>query len=118
MTDELANDRTFLAWLRTGISVAGLGFVVAKFALLLEQFGHHAHAHNGLSTITGVILVLAGGALIAFGYRQHARVQNVLRERGITVAADAHWPLATTVIAVAGTVILAVLVTISNTTAA
>ena len=30
MGDELANDRTFLAWLRTGIALFGLGFVVSN----------------------------------------------------------------------------------------
>lgn len=33
--DELAKDRTFLAWLRTGVAVMGLGFV-AKVALILQ----------------------------------------------------------------------------------
>jgi uncharacterized membrane protein YidH (DUF202 family) len=28
--DELANARTFLEWLRTGIAAMGLGFVVAN----------------------------------------------------------------------------------------
>jgi len=36
MSDELANDRTFLAWLRTGIALFGLGFVVAKVALIVR----------------------------------------------------------------------------------
>ena len=36
MDTELANDRTFLAWLRTGIALFGLGFVVAKVALIIE----------------------------------------------------------------------------------
>ncbi|MFD8034708.1 YidH family protein [Streptomyces sp. NPDC059717] len=30
--EHLANERTYLAWLRTGISVAALGVAVAKFA--------------------------------------------------------------------------------------
>ena len=33
---ELANDRTFLAWLRTSIATMGLGFVVAKVALIVQ----------------------------------------------------------------------------------
>jgi len=36
MGDELANDRTYLAWLRTGIALFGLGFVVAKVALIVQ----------------------------------------------------------------------------------
>ena len=39
MNDELANDRTFLAWLRTGIACFGLGFVVAKVALIINPGG-------------------------------------------------------------------------------
>ena len=34
--DELANDRSFLAWLRTGKSLFRLGFVVDKVALLVQ----------------------------------------------------------------------------------
>jgi putative membrane protein len=35
----LANERTFLAWLRTSIAIIGLGFVVARFSLFLREFG-------------------------------------------------------------------------------
>ena len=37
VSDHLANERTYLAWLRTGIATIGLGFVVAKFGLALRQ---------------------------------------------------------------------------------
>lgn len=36
--DHLANERTFLAWTRTSISVIIFGFVVAKFGITLRQF--------------------------------------------------------------------------------
>lgn len=60
--DHLANERTYLAWLRTGISMAALGVAVAKFA-----------PHRGLhAVISGGILLLAGliiGAYGTFRYR-------------------------------------------------
>jgi uncharacterized membrane protein YidH (DUF202 family) len=34
---QLANDRTLLAWVRTAIALAGLGFVVARFGLFLRE---------------------------------------------------------------------------------
>jgi putative membrane protein len=37
-TQYLANERTFLAWLRTCIALMGLGFVVARFSLFLREF--------------------------------------------------------------------------------
>ena len=35
--DRLANERTFLAWVRTSISIMAFGFVVEKFALFLKR---------------------------------------------------------------------------------
>ena len=34
--DHLANERTFLAWVRTAIAVMAFGFIVEKFDLFLE----------------------------------------------------------------------------------
>ena len=31
----MANERTYLAWVRTGIAVMALGFVVAKFGIII-----------------------------------------------------------------------------------
>jgi len=36
--DHLANERTFLAWIRTSISIIVFGFVVAKFGITLREF--------------------------------------------------------------------------------
>ncbi|HGE72837.1 TPA: DUF202 domain-containing protein, partial [Candidatus Poribacteria bacterium] len=33
VTDHMANERTYLAWVRTGITIMALGFVVAKFGI-------------------------------------------------------------------------------------
>jgi putative membrane protein len=35
--DHLAIERTFLAWIRTGLSLMGFGFVVARFGLFLQE---------------------------------------------------------------------------------
>jgi len=75
LRDRLANERTFLAWLRTGIAVTGLGFVVARFDIFLQQLADlspqaavQADAvQNAETTVSiGVFLVLAGPALVVF----------------------------------------------------
>ena len=33
----LAAERTFLAWIRTGLALMGFGFVVARFGLFLRE---------------------------------------------------------------------------------
>jgi len=37
-TNHLANERTFLAWIRTSISIIVFGFVVSRFGIALKEF--------------------------------------------------------------------------------
>jgi hypothetical protein len=51
MRDLLASNRTLLAWVRTAISFAGLGFVVARFGLFLDaQQSLKTQAHMAPNT--------------------------------------------------------------------
>jgi putative membrane protein len=47
-SDHLANERTFLAWVRTALGLIGLGFVLARMGLFLRQLALTA---QGLSTL-------------------------------------------------------------------
>lgn len=69
-----ANERTFLAWVRTGVAVIALGFVIERFNLFLLTFAaeagaaaHAAQLHRLASPAGrygGMALVGAGVALI------------------------------------------------------
>ena len=37
---HMANERTFLAWMRTSIGIMAFGFVVVKFALFMKQMSY------------------------------------------------------------------------------
>ena len=68
--DHMANTRTLLAWLRTAIALIGLGFVVARFGLLLKELGASANSSasqssSGISALVGVAVVLVGVVLVA-----------------------------------------------------
>ena len=41
-SDHAANERTFLAWVRTGIAVIAFGFVIEKFNLFVETIASSA----------------------------------------------------------------------------
>lgn len=60
----LAVERTFLAWVRTGIAFMGFGFVIARFGLFLQEMtgiGVVAPKRPPLHSIAlGVLLVVAG----------------------------------------------------------
>ncbi len=59
-----AAERTFLAWIRTGLALMGIGFAVSRFGLFLRQLSageSHVTAHTtGLSLWSGVALVALG----------------------------------------------------------
>jgi putative membrane protein len=71
-----AAERTLLAWIRTGLTVMGLGFVVARFGLFLSiMSASHVSARrvdtNTASTAIGIALVVLGTAAIAGAWRRH-----------------------------------------------
>jgi putative membrane protein len=59
-----AAERTFLAWIRTGLGLMGIGFAVSRFGLFLRQLSatesHHPTRATGLSLWSGVLLVALG----------------------------------------------------------
>jgi inner membrane protein YidH len=109
--DELANDRTFLAWLRTGIATMGLGFVVAKVALIVQPNNKTA-SNQGLYAVVGVLIVLCGGALVVIGYLQHKTVLDLLRTD--EEKRRPRWPLQITATAIAVSLLLSVLIAVST----
>ena len=73
--NHLANERTFLAWIRTSISVIVFGFVVAKFGIALREFlllQHQTIATSNDSLGIGVAFMTAGiiiGLVATIQYR-------------------------------------------------
>lgn len=88
--DHLANERTFLAWVRTSIGIMAFGFVIEKFSLFLQkisvlmdlpsQLFFLKKAHLGLSNsyyiIFGIVLVAFGSFVSLFSYLKYKRIQN------------------------------------------
>lgn len=69
--DHSANERTFLAWVRTSIAVMAFGFIVEKFDLFLE-IAAPSLAGRKLSlpgqrfgNIAGLLLIILGAAMVA-----------------------------------------------------
>lgn len=103
MRDQLANVRTFLAWVRTGITIMAFGFVVAKFGLLLRELpGNHIHPGElHLATIIGSILVLLGALFMVLATRDFLAVKRQIEDQVIAFSAAIHILLAGILIVVA-----------------
>jgi putative membrane protein len=72
-SDHAANERTFLAWVRTAIAVMAFGFLVAKFNLFLKitaeslaRDGHSVPVPGGVyGGFAGIVLIVFGIIMIA-----------------------------------------------------
>ena len=73
-----AAERTLLAWLRTGLTIIAIGFVVARFGLFvrllaLQSPTHPAVASSAWSASLGIAFVAVGSLAIVIAAIQHGR---------------------------------------------
>jgi putative membrane protein len=77
----LANQRTFLSWVRTSIALIGLGFAIERFSIFLQQFrliadpnatrnAASATAHE-YSALIGIGMIVMGTALIVYALKNY-----------------------------------------------
>jgi putative membrane protein len=81
VTDHLANERTFLAWIRTGLATITFGFVVERFGLLLRELGFKSAtivipAHY--STFFGVSLTILGVVMMVVALLNFLQVRRAI----------------------------------------
>jgi putative membrane protein len=67
----LANERTFLAWIRTALALIACGVAVVQ---LVPAFGF-----PGVRHLLGVLLTAGGGLLAVLAVRRWQRVQTAMR---------------------------------------
>ncbi|HXC12736.1 MAG TPA: DUF202 domain-containing protein [Stellaceae bacterium] len=71
-SDHAANERTFLAWVRTAIAVMAFGFLVQKFDLFLRIASESLAPRSVptrnefVGTAAGLLLIVLGGAMMVF----------------------------------------------------
>jgi putative membrane protein len=100
LSDHLAAERTFLAWIRTGLALMGFGFVVARFGLFLQELqsirpAGTSHSY-GLSLWFGTGLISAGVVVDVYSSLRYSRLighmnasGSITRKRSATAVAIA-----------------------------
>jgi putative membrane protein len=90
---HLANERTFLAWIRTSIGIMAFGFVVEKFALFIKQMSYllgrsareglglpgeipREFLSHGYSSFLGIFLVGLGAIIGMLAFVRFKRVEK------------------------------------------
>ena len=85
-SDYLAAERTFLAWIRTGLALMGFGFVVSRFGLFLRALQINqpnlADPSYGISFWFGTALIILGVVVNILSTRHHVRLVQDLKQGG------------------------------------
>ncbi len=95
--DHLANERTYLAWLRTSVNVMILGLAIAKLV----------HGSGARAELAGVTLGAIGLLLLGYGTRRTRKLTAELEAGQFT--ADTDGPLLIAALVVLGLVAAALL---------
>ena len=79
--DHLANERTFLAWVRTGAAIVVFGFAIGRFAIAMRQLSAlqgHPLRTTGISVWLGSSTIVAGVALVLAGLVRYRKTRAQL----------------------------------------
>lgn len=111
-TDHLANERTFLAWIRTCIALMGFGFVIVKFGFFQKQPGkNEMPSEDGISAIIGIVMVALGTVMASLAYFRFRSVQKQLQSGKFS---PSRWLLVTLAIGIVIASVLLVLYLLSD----
>jgi putative membrane protein len=102
--DHAANERTFLAWVRTGIAVIAFGFVIEKFDLFIRALTQENLLGSAnrpelrkltepLGRYEGLALIIVGAALVAAAAIRFIRTERLLADQRTHSAAGVGWEL-------------------------
>lgn len=92
-TDHFANEKTFLAWIRTSLGIMAFGFVIDKFALLMKhinvfmiQEGFSAINQKkepimqNFSSLIGILLMSMATLLCLFSFIRFKKMEKQINE--------------------------------------
>ena len=88
---HMANERTFLAWIRTSVGIMAFGFVVEKFALFIKQLSYFLSrsgfpssqplpSARGYSSILGIFIVGLGAVMGLLAFIRYKKVERQIDE--------------------------------------
>ncbi len=82
---HMANERTFLAWVRTSIGIMAFWFVVERFALFIRQFarlvgGAPSVPPRGYAEVFGVFLVALGALMGLLSFVRFKKVEHQIED--------------------------------------
>ena len=101
-SDHAANERTFLAWVRTSIAVTAFGFLVERFDLFLTLAGtaaldrHIAVSRPEFGRVAGLTLIIAGVAMVVLAALRFVKAAKEIDDPAIVPGTGSRLDIALT----------------------
>lgn len=98
--DHAANERTFLAWVRTSIAVTAFGFLIERFDLFLEfasravDDGEVPFRRSEVGIIAGLVLIIAGVVMAVLATLRFIRTARQIDSDEIVPGTGSHIDIA------------------------
>lgn len=101
LNDHLANERTFLAWVRTSIGIMAFGFVVERFSLFIKQVGAFLNSTSlsslstalnkkpvinlinhsfSFSAVIGIVFVAIGALVCLLAFLKFLKIEKQIKQ--------------------------------------
>jgi putative membrane protein len=103
-SDHAANERTFLAWVRTAIAVMAFGFVIERFDLFLRavasqaEFAKLAPHGQKFANAAGLAFIAIGVAIIVLAAVRFARTTKAIESEDTVPSPGERFDLALAVL--------------------
>lgn len=83
--EHAANERTYLAWVRTAIAIMAFGFLLERFDLFLASLSHVmapalAHVHLRGAEWAGLLLIVFGALMILLATARFLRFRKAITD--------------------------------------
>jgi putative membrane protein len=101
-SDHAANERTFLAWVRTSIAVTAFGFLVERFDLFLTLAASTALdrlitvSRPEFGRVAGLVLIIAGVAMVVLAALRFVKTAREIDDAGIVPGTGSRLDIALT----------------------
>lgn len=101
-SDHAANERTFLAWVRTSVAVTAFGFLVERFDLFVALAGsaaldrHITVNRPDFGRVAGLVLIIAGVAMVVLAALRFVKTAKEIDDPAIVPGTGSRLDIALT----------------------
>jgi putative membrane protein len=108
-TDHLANERTFLAWIRTSLGIFAFGCAISRFGGTDQNQGIvNGSAQDIKPLVSGLVLVACGVITMLYSIYRYYRINRQILQRNLTEVSQIREPIIATFVLLLSMIVILV----------